>query len=131
MAATKDLTKLRTRVENVRITPDMAEGMLVNQHPVTVPIEHREGVFAFLVKCPACSLEFVTLSWRADRPAECAYNCPECMESVVVLGRVVLSARHEFSLAAVTDPHSTDVEIASVGAILQRAAEPPAAVLHD
>ena len=115
-----DLTKTPGRMEKVAIAD-------IDPHPSgPVTLADREGVFAFLMKCPACSLEFVTLSWRAERPAEIAYGCPECQSGVTIMGRVILSARREFAIET-----TKDVEIYSVGGILQRAAEPPLAIPHD
>ena len=123
-----DLTKKPSHLGKVKIAD-------INPHPVgPVTIEDREGVFAFVMKCPACALEFVTLSWRAERPAEIAYACPECQSGVTILGRTILSARREFSLSPADlgkQGTTKDVEIYSVGGILERAAEPPLAIVRD
>lgn len=105
-------------------------------------MQGRQGVFAFLFKCPACRAEFVTLSWREHRPAEVAIGCPECQSGVDFLGTVPLSWRQEFALPPQpkmgpdgTPDESAEwpslldtgrVEIYAVGQILSRAAEPGA-----
>lgn len=94
----------------------------IKPHPVVVTPDEREGVFGFAFKCLTCQLEFLTLSWRAHRPAEVSYSCPECGSGLYFLGGMTFSTRREFAFSGL--PGNEDkVEISNLFGRIARLAE--------
>jgi hypothetical protein len=48
------------------------------KRPGPVTLQGRPGVFVHSFKCSICDLEFMVLSWRADRHRVGSTFCPEC-----------------------------------------------------
>ena len=97
---TKRERERRPRIKPDRETPTRLVPMSklqLREHPSTVPLSEREGIYVHSFQCGSCDLHYMTFSWRAERHRRDTIRCPECGEVPVIHFRVILSESTTFN----------------------------------